>query len=646
MNENIASAHRFPTLGWIYRALFHGVPIRAVEACPLVMALASTILLGCSRKASTSATPADVPKKLPGFVDVASEAGIDFRMHFLPNEQGETFKINLYDHGCGVAVGDYDGDGDDDIYLLNQLGPNGLFRNRGDGKFEDVTAEVGLALDDRISVGATFSDYDNDGDQDLFVTSTRGGNVLFRNQGQGRYAEATKDAGLEHIGHSQTPAFFDYDNDGWLDLYLVQTAEWTKNAFDNDSRYYVGKGELGSFGDVLASKPEYNLLYHNNRDGTFTDVTEKSGLRGRGWAGDVAVFDYDLDGWLDVLVTCMFGRAQLYRNNGNGTFDDVTPRTLGKTPFGGIGAKVFDFDNDGKLDLYIVDMHSDMWMGVDFRHVSLKKAQENERRRFEYFFGPYYYEDERFRREEYQVQDILGYRREEVLFGNALYRNLGDGAFEECGIQHNLETFWPWGIAAGDFDNNGFVDVLIPSGMGYPFYYWPNYLLMNNERGEFVEKGAAFGIEPPAAGKFLGQQIAGRDCARSSRCAATADFDGDGRIEIIVNNFNHEPYFFKNVFPPNNYLAIRLTGTQSNRDAVGAVVTLFDGNKKMVRQVEPAGGYLSHSSKTLHFGLGKRKSIDKIEIRWPRGRLQTLEGIPLNRLHEIREPGEEIQNTP
>jgi len=613
-------------------------PFRIVALSGFV-SVAAFALVGCSSRSANPKSPID-RQASAGFVEAARESGIDFRMGFLPAEQGETFKINLYDHGCGVAIGDYDGDGNDDIYLLNQLGANGLFRNLGNGRFEDVTTDVGVALDDRISVGATFADCDNDGDQDLFVTSTRGGNVLFRNEGQGRFVNATAEAGLTHVGHSQTAAFFDHDNDGWLDLYVVQTANWTQDTYDDASRYYPGQGELGSFADVLVSPVEFNILYQNNRDGTFTNVTEQSGLKGRGWTGDIAVFDYDEDGWLDVFVTCMFGRAQLYRNAGNGTFEDVTLETLGKTSFGGIGAKVFDFNNDGRLDLYIVDMHSDMWMGVDAEQASLDLAKKNEKWRFDYFFGPHYRESPRFQREELEVQDLLGYDRREVLFGNAFYKNLGGGEFEECALRQGLETFWPWGIAEGDFDNNGFVDVFLPSGMGYPFYYWPNYLLMNDALGEFTDRSSEFGIEPPRAGKFLAEKIQDKECARSSRCAATADFDGDGRLEIVVNNFNHEPYFFKNEFSPQNYLQLKLTGTRSNRDAIGALVTLFDGTKKMVRQVPPASGYLSHSSKTLHFGLGKRTAVERIEIRWPSGVVQTLENLGVNQLHQVREPNE------
>src|SRR5882762_1962506 len=265
-----------------------------------------------------------------GFVERAQQAGIAFRMNNLPNEQGEErFRINLYDHGAGLAVGDYDNDGRDDIYFLNQHGPTALYRNRGDGTFEDVTAKAGVGLDGRVSVGATFADYDNNGWEDLFVTTTRAGNVLFHNRGDGTFEDVTAKAGLTHVGHSQTAVFFDYDNGGRLDLYLTNTAHCTTDNFNFAGRNFDGKASL----DALMGSPiETNILYHNNGDGTFTDVSDKAGLRGRGWAGDVAVVDYDEDGFLDVFVPSMFGRGQLYHNNRNGTFTDVTAETLGPTP--------------------------------------------------------------------------------------------------------------------------------------------------------------------------------------------------------------------------------------------------------------------------------------------------------------------------
>jgi hypothetical protein len=589
-------------------------------------------------------SPPSSPAASHGFRDEAAESGLAFAMKFLPGEQGEKFKINLYDHGCGVAVGDYDGDGHDDIFFCNQLGRCALYRNRGDGTFEDVTDKAGVGLGDRICVAATFADYDNDGHQDLFVTSTRGGDVLFHNQGDGTFKDVTREAGVSHIGHSQTAVFFDYDNDGYLDLLVTNSGKWTIDEFDDKHRYWRGVEFLPS---IASSQKEYNILYHNNGNGTFTDVTAKAGLKGRGWAGDIAVFDYNEDGHFDVLITSMFGRSQLYRNDGNGTFTDVTLSTLGRTPFGAVGARVFDLDNDGRLALYIVDMHSDMWMDFDSEHRSLPLALRNANKKNKYFRGPSAELSPNPEAEEKEIAHQFGYNPSEVIYGNALYRNLGKGKspgqwkFEEISDKAGMETFWPWSVATGDFDNDGHEDVFLAAGMGYPFWYWPNSLMMNNGDGTFTDRAKEFGIEPPARGRFLPDKIGGKDCPRSSRCAAVADFDGDGRLDIVVNNFNDHPYYFRNHLPKKNYIAFKLRGTSSNRDAIGAVLRLHSGKEVMTRQVNPAGGYLVQSSKTIHFGLGDRTTVDKVEIVWPRGRKQTLTAPQINKLHPLDEPTEQ-----
>jgi len=575
------------------------------------------------------------------FKDIAAEAGINFRMGFLPAEQGDTFKINLYDHGCGIAIGDINGDGHDDAYFLNQLGPNALFQNTGDGTFVEVTEEAGVALADRISVGATFSDYDNDGDQDLYVTSTRGGNTLFRNRGNGAFEDVTKQAGVTFVGHSQTAAFFDFDRDGYLDLLVANTSNWTSDAYDEDSRYFVGKGLVGGLDEVVGSRIEPNILFRNNHDGTFSNVTEGSGLAGRGWASDLAILDYDEDGLPDIFITSMFGPDQLYRNLGGGRFEDVTSTVLGRTSFGAIGCRIFDFDSNGTLDLLVVDMHSDMWMGLDYNHVSLQTARKHQADKFKYFYGPDTESNAELMTLEQDLESVLDFQHKDVLFGNVLFRNLGRGKFQEATDEAGLETFWPWGVATGDFNNDQHEDVFIAAGMGYPFYYWPNSLMMNQGNGTFLDQAQSCGIEPPRDGIYLEDRIQDRYAVRSSRCAATADFDNDGRIDILTNNFNHEPYYFRNEFPTQNFLALRLTGTASNRDAIGAVVTVSAGNRRQIRLLQGASGYLSQSSKTLHFGLGSAARVDAVEILWPSGRRQSLSELAINQILEVTEPSDE-----
>jgi hypothetical protein len=233
--------------------------------------------------------------------------------------------------------------------------------------------------------------------------------------------------------------------------------------------------------------------------------------------------------------------------------------------------------------------------------------------------------------------DRFGTDLDALLFGNTLYRNGSEGRFLEISDAAGMETFWPWGVAIGDFDGDGFEDIFLPSGMGYPYFYWPSSLMHNNGNGTFNDIAADCGIEPPLEGINLPKSIGGRPAVRSSRCAATADFDGDGRLDLMVNNFNDRPYYFKNQFPRRHYIAFRLRGTTSNRDAVGALVKLHLGEGVMVRQVHATGGYLSQSSKTLHFGLGDAEKIDRAEIHWPSGLVETIESPEFDRLHQIDE---------
>jgi hypothetical protein len=580
---------------------------------------------------SEAPSPAPGPQAGPRFEECAEKAGLKFHNTFLRPEQGENFKINLYDHGSGLAVADVDGDGKDDVLLLNQLGPNALFRNKGDGTFEDVTAKSGVALDDRICVAAAFGDADGDGDQDLYVTTTRAGNVYFRNEGGCRFVDATKDAGLTFVAESEIPTFFDADGDGDLDLFVTNTARWTLETYDESLKYWRGKRSLD---ELIQSEKQHDVFYRNDGKGRFVDATKEAGLEGKGWGGDVAVFDVEGDGDLDLFVCNMFGSSALYRNDGKAKFADVTREVLGKTSWGAVGARAFDYDGDGLLDLYVVDMHSDMWMPFK----GFEADQVNEKAKYPSFLHRAIELGFVKAAEEREFEVSASVRRDEVVFGSTLFRNKGNGAFEEVSDRAGAETFWPWGVAEGDFDSDGHLDAYIPSGMGHPLFYWRSPLLRNRGDGTFEDVCKAAGTEPPPGGPLMETVIEGKRARRSARAAATADFDGDGRLDIVVNNFNERAYLWRNVSPAARWCQVSLVASKGDRSAVGALVKLTAGGRTQVRQVQAAGGYLSQSSNRLHFGLGAAASVDRVEIRWPSGATQVVEKPKVDALTVITEP--------
>ncbi len=376
------------------------------------------------------------------FQDRVAESGITFVQH-PTDDSGKYYKAVHYDHGNGVIAGDVDGDGLPDLYFVSQLGGNELWKNLGHGKFRNITKEAGVAVPGRIGVTASFADVDNDGDLDLFVTTVRGGDILFENDGKGHFKDITKAAGLEYVGHSSGAVFFDYDNDGKLDLFLVNVGKYTTEEKGRGG-YFVGYSDAFS-GHLHPDRTESCRLYHNLGNNRFEDVTERAGLKTTSWSGDASVADVNGDGFPDLYVLNMQGDDHFYVNEKGQRFVDRTAEYFPKTPWGAMGIKFFDFDNDGRVDLLLTDMHSDMSQEIG-------PAKEKEK-------------------SEMKWNDAFLQGGANNIFGNAFYRNLGDGRFEEISDRVGAENYWPWGPSVGDLNADGFDDVFIASGMSFPFRY-------------------------------------------------------------------------------------------------------------------------------------------------------------------------------
>ncbi|MGB2662567.1 MAG: CRTAC1 family protein [Candidatus Acidiferrum sp.] len=573
------------------------------------------------------------------FSDRLNESGITF-VHHAVDDATKHMRMGHYDHGSAVAIADVDGDGLYDILFLNQVGGNELWKNLGGGRFKNMTEEAGIALAGRVSVAAAFADIDNDGDQDLFITTVRGGNALFENDGHGRFRDITKESGVDLVAHSSGAFFFDYDNDGLVDLLVCNVGKYTTDEKGPDGEY-VGIQNAFS-GHLYADRYEYPVLYKNMGHDRFKDVTAEVGLKPHGWCGEASFADLNGDGWPDIFFLNMQGHSHYYENVGGKKFVEKTEAYFPKTSWGAMGIKFFDYDNDGRMDLFIVDMHSDM---------SDEPGPENEKLKSKVTWDENY---------------IQG-KKDEFIFGNALYHNLGNGKFEEISDRLGLETYWPWGPSVGDLNADGWEDVFIPSGMSYPYRYGINSLLLNDHGQKFLDSEFVLGIEPR---KKLYTPWFEIDCSdpreiqaqlnlnskvcvgqsgksvimspRSSRSAVIFDLDNDGDLDIVVNDFNSQPQLLVSDLAQKakiHWLKIVLNGTSSNRNGLGAVVRVYAGGRTYFRYNDGKSGYLAQSVLPLYFGLGAATKVDRAEVDWPSGRKQVvITGLQENQTLSISEP--------
>lgn len=569
------------------------------------------------------------------FTDQLPASGITFE-HQVPADARLYYKPVHYDHGSPVVAADVDGDGLLDLYFLSLVGGNELWRNRGDGTFEEITARAGVGLEDRVGMAASFADYDNDGDQDLFVTTVKTGNVLFANQGDGRFEDVTEKVGLDHVGHSSTGVFFDYDRDGFLDLFLTNVGVYTTDEKD-DYGVYLGVDDAFS-GHLYPERTERSILYRNIEGKRFDDVSRKVGLVERSWSGDASFTDFDRDGWPELYVLNMQGDDHYYDNAEGEAFLDVTGKHFPKSPWGSMGVAFFDFDNDTRLDLILTDMHSDMSKQVPPSEETAKSDM--------------------------QWPDDFLQGGEDNIFGNAFWVNQGDGEFVERSEALGTENYWPWGLSVGDLNADGFEDVVISASMSYPFRYGVNSVLLNDRGRGFVDAAFPLGVEPRRDGRthvpWFTLDCGGRDswhalCQEEgrdgryqvtgpigSRGVLVADLDADGDLDIVTNDFGTVPQILLSNLADQgkvHHLVIELVGTRSNRDGLGARVTVEAGERTWTRYHDGQVGYLAHSPLPLYFGLGDVEKIDRVRVEWPSGVVQTVsEGIIPGQTLEIVEP--------
>jgi hypothetical protein len=568
------------------------------------------------------------------FTDLVADSGITYKNRIV-DDAGKAYKAVHYDHGNGIAIADVDGDGRLDVYFASQVGGNQLWRNLGGGRFENITAAAGVGVPDKISVSASFADIDNDGDPDLYVTTVRGGNMLFENDGKGHFKDISKAAGLDYLGHSSAAVFFDYDRDGKLDLFLVNVGKYTTNRIGGDGyQYYIGIDNAFQ-GHLKPALAEQSILYHNEGGNHFIDVSKQLGLQDLSWSGDASAVDVNDDGWPDLYVLNMQGNDEYYENAGGKSFVKKSRQVFPRTSWGAMGIKVFDFDNDGKLDIFITDMHSDMSDMVDPEHEKMKSTMK---------WKP----------------AVVGNGRASI-WGNSFFIKDGPGTFHEASDALGAENYCPWGPSVGDLNADGWDDAFIASGMNYPYRYMINSVKLNDHGRKFVDAEFLLGIEPRKGGvaiPFFELDGAGKDKshpdaagalgrvaiwgARGTRSAAIFDLDGDGDLDIVTNEFNAAPMvLISNLSEKTklHYLEVKLTGTTSNRDGLGAVVKVTAGGSTYTKVFDGNSGYLSHSLYPLYFGLGAAEAVDRIEVVWPSGKRQTVQApIKINSLIEVREP--------
>jgi hypothetical protein len=503
--------------------------------------------------------------------------------------------------GTGVAIGDYDGDGRPDIFVVSKTAGFRLFRNLGDYKFEDVTDKAGVRGEPGVwNEGATFVDVNNDGLLDIYVCRFNAPNLLYINQGDGTFKEMAHAYGLDVVDASVMASFCDYDRDGWLDVYIA-TNLLSSAKHPNGQRGY---------------------LFHNNRNGTFTNVTERAGISGESQSHSATWWDFDNDGWPDLYVANDYGAPdKLYHNNHDGTFTDVVDQVLPHTSFYSMGADLGDVNNDGLIDFFVADMAAT---------------------------SPWKYQHSIAETREKSLDPAEGSAMAPKYHRSALLLNTNTGRFLEGSYLAGIAASnWTWSVRLEDLDNDGRLDLCVTNGFNRDPDPDVNDRVMKAEsQAERIRilHDAPVLVEQHLAFRNLGdlrfKDVSaewGLDQKGVSFAAAFGDLSGDGNLDMVFTNYEAGLTILRNDCDTGHVANVYLRGTVSNRFGVGATVRIESALGVQVRQLVLARGYMSSSEPMLHFGLGTDTSIKRMVVTWPSGHVQEFENLPVDRRFTVTE---------
>jgi hypothetical protein len=572
----------------------------------------------------------------------SKRTGVDFQLTLPDIEQNVREVIHLNVQG-GICTGDYDGDGLSDFYVTSPRGGNRLYRNLGDFRFRDVTAEVGLADKWLWGTGATFVDIDNDGDLDIYACGYRRANQLYINDkrvdGKIQFTEQARRFGLDFTGASMTMAFADMDNDGDLDGYLATTAvppppelqfrvrfEGNRPVVLDSLKEYWSLTYLPGERVHRTEAGQFDHLYRNDGE-FFTEVTKDAGIDGPYFTLSATWWDYNNDGFPDLYAANDFlGPDRLYHNNGDGTFSDVSKEMLPHTPWFSMGTDLADVNNDGLIDFLATDM----------------SARSHHR--------------EQVMRGNFAKSDwALEFTEPRQYVRNALYLNSGAGRMLEAAyLTGAASTDWTWNPRLADFDNDGRVDLFITNGITRDMmntdlgaYADSTYVPNSAEWARFwarqpMRKEANVALKNLADLKFQDVGAAwGLDRVGVSFGAATADFDNDGDLDLVVNNADAPLSIYRNLSDTGHRVRIRLNGQSSNRFGIGAKIELLAGGVRQASYVTLARGWLSSVEPVTTLGLGEAAKIEALTVTWPSGHRQYFRNLDADRIYSITEPSGE-----